>query len=67
MKGGSAIKLRFGDAGTRFTNDLDTVQGRNLEKFIEDLSAELSKGWNGFTGRVVTKRPAKPEGILPSM
>ncbi|MCL2606059.1 MAG: nucleotidyl transferase AbiEii/AbiGii toxin family protein, partial [Coriobacteriia bacterium] len=56
---------RFGDVDTRFSDDLDTVQGKNLDSFIEALKAELSKGWNGFTGHVVSKPPAKPEGILP--
>ncbi|MCL2438850.1 MAG: nucleotidyl transferase AbiEii/AbiGii toxin family protein [Coriobacteriia bacterium] len=65
VKGGSAIKLRFGDVGTRFSDDLDTVQGKNLEAFIEALESELHKGWNGFVGRIVARPPAKPEGIHP--
>jgi len=63
VKGGSAIKLRFGDVETRFSDDLDTVQGKNLQTFIRLLEIELTKGWNGFTGHIISKPPAKPEGI----
>ena len=63
VKGGSAIKFRFGNEGTRFSDDLDTVQGKDLAMFINALELELSKGWNGFTGHVVTRAPAKPKGV----
>jgi len=65
VKGGSAIKFRFGDTNTRFSDDLDTVYNKDLEGFISSLEDELTKGWNGFTGRVVPKPPAKPKNIPP--
>ena len=36
---------------------------KTLESFINELEEALSTGWNGFTGRVVHKEPAKPKGI----
>lgn len=30
VKGGSALKLRFGDEGTRFSEDLDTVRASDM-------------------------------------
>ena len=41
VKGGSALKLRYGDKTTRFTRDLDTARSENLEAFLEQLDASL--------------------------
>jgi len=63
VKGGSALKLRYGDNTTRFTRDLDTARAEELEVFLEQLDTALKGGWHGFTGRIVRKEPAKPIGI----
>jgi hypothetical protein len=63
VKGGTAIKLRLGDASTRFTSDLDVVRTSTLDEFIGRLDKSLSEGWGGFTGRVIAKMPAEPKGI----
>ena len=63
IKGGSALKLRYGDKITRFNRDLDTARADELDVYLEQLYAALGDGWNGFTGRVVRKEPAKPQGI----
>jgi hypothetical protein len=63
VKGGSALKFRFGSLTTRFTKDVDTARAEDLDKYLEDLSEALRQGWNGFTGRVVQKRPARPTGV----
>jgi len=63
VKGGSALKLRYGDNATRFTRDLDTARNVALEDFISDLQDSLEKGWNNFSGRVARREPAKPEGV----
>ena len=63
VKGGSALKLRYGDKTTRFTRDLDAARADELNIYIEQLDSALNNGWNGFTGRVVRKEPAKPKGI----
>lgn len=63
VKGGSAIKMRFGNVATRFTTDLDTATATNPDIYAEQLAAALVKGWEGFTGRIVPRDPAHPQGI----
>jgi hypothetical protein len=63
VKGGSALKLRYGDETTRFSRDFDAARAEELEVFLEQLDIALADGWNGFTGRVIRKEPAKPRGV----
>lgn len=65
VKGGSAMKIRFGFAATRVSSDLDMARARGIEAFISDLESSLAFGWNGFTGHVVRLRPAKPKNVPP--
>ncbi|MBQ9000756.1 MAG: nucleotidyl transferase AbiEii/AbiGii toxin family protein, partial [Eggerthellaceae bacterium] len=66
IKGGGALKFRYGDAATRFTRDLDAARASDLESFIAELSESLEEGWEGFTGTVVPRPPAHPEGVPDS-
>lgn len=63
VKGGSALKMRFGDAATRFTTDLDTATATATETYISELAESLAAGWEGFTGRIVPREPSQPEGV----
>ena len=63
VKGGSSLKLRYGDIGTRFTTDLDAARAEELDAYIAQLEVALENGWNGFSGRVVAKEPAKPKNV----
>jgi len=63
VKGGSSLKLRFGDAPTRATDDLDAARASDLAGFVSDLSDSLSRGWEGFSGRLVAAEPARPRGV----
>lgn len=63
VKGGSAIKMRFGNVATRFTTDLDTATATDPDAYAERLNAALSEGWEGFTGRVVARDPARPKDV----
>jgi predicted nucleotidyltransferase component of viral defense system len=63
VKGGSALKLRYGNHATRFTRDLDTARAEELSEFLDKLDAALKVGWYGFTGRIVRKEPAKPKNV----
>lgn len=65
VKGGSALRLRYGSAATRFTRDLDAARSVPLEEFARDLDGRLRAGWEGFTGRLVPREPAHPAGIEP--
>ena len=48
VKGGSSLKLRYGDKTTRVTKDLDTAWSMDLDSFLKDIRAKLKLGWNGF-------------------
>lgn len=63
VKGGTAIKFRFGNDATRFTSDFDTVYKSSLDEFISKYRANLVIGWNGFTGHIVSKDPARPKDV----
>lgn len=65
VKGGSALKLRFGDSKTRYTTDLDTARAADVDGYIDGLEDALAAGWYGFTGRVIQRPPAKPKDVLP--
>ena len=63
VKGGSSLKLRYGDKATRVTKDLDTAWSMDLDSFLKDIGAKLKLGWHGFTGEVVVLKQASPKGI----
>lgn len=63
VKGGSALKMRFGEENTRFTTDLDTATATDPAAYAAQLDSRLRSGWEGFSGRVVEKDPASPDGI----
>lgn len=63
VKGGSSLKLRFGDGVTRFSKDLDAARVSDIEDYAERLEDSLLTGWNGFTGRLVRGRQANPKGV----
>ena len=65
VKGGSAMKIRFGFAATRVSSDLDTARAKDIEAFINELESALIDGWNGFTGHIVPLPPAKPKNVPP--
>lgn len=63
VKGGTALKMRFGRETTRYSQDLDTARACELDKYLERLASSLSYGWAGFTGRLVPRTPAAPQGV----
>ena len=63
VKGGSAIRMRLGATASRFTTDLDTATATNQKSYIERLAAALESGWEGFTGRIIPREPAHPDGV----
>lgn len=42
VKGGSAMKIRFGFAATRVSSDLDTARAKDIEAFATSSKARLS-------------------------
>ena len=63
VKGGSSLKLRFGEGAARFSRDLDTIRTSEIDSYAEALENALVEGWNGFTGRLVRRRQASPKGV----
>jgi hypothetical protein len=63
VKGGTAMKIRLGQNGSRFTPDLDTARRESPTEFIEAFEDALASGWHGFTGRVIARPAAKPPGV----
>ena len=62
VKGGTALKLRYGEKATRATKDLDTAWSVDLDSFLKDIGTKLKEGWNGFTGEVTVLKQATPKG-----
>jgi len=65
VKGGTAMKLRVGEAASRFTPDVDTSRAANvtLDDYLEELSDRLAVGWAGFTGTVEELDTPQPQGV----
>lgn len=65
VKGGTAMKLRVGEAGSRFTPDLDAARAGfvSLDDYLDELGDKLADGWGGFTGTVSELAAPEPEGV----
>lgn len=65
VKGGASIRLRTNEHDARLTRDLDFSPrpGVATENFEDELADNLERGWHHVTGRLVTKRKARPEGV----
>lgn len=62
VKGGSVLKLRYGQSSTRFSMDLDTARATDLAEYVQRLEDALVAGWEGFTGTLAPRKPATPRG-----
>ena len=67
VKGGTAMKIRAGEAGSRYTPDFDASRSRNVtvDDYIEQLRDRLERGWNGFTGTVRVLEPHQADDVPP--
>jgi hypothetical protein len=67
IKGGMAIKLRVGEAASRFTRDLDATRPAavSLDDYVDALADRLAEGWAGFTGVVRPVERPNPMGVPP--
>jgi hypothetical protein len=63
VKGGTAMKLRMGESGSRFTPDLDTARRESQAEFIEAFEDSLAAGWHGFTGRLIARAAPTPARV----
>jgi hypothetical protein len=67
VKGGTAMKIRVGEAGSRYTPDFDASRSPNVtvEDYVEQLRDRLERGWSGFTGTVRVLEPRQVEDVPP--
>ena len=65
VKGGIAMKIRVGEAGSRYTPDFDASRSRNVsvDDYIEQLRDCLDRGWSGFTGTVRVLEPRQVDDV----
>lgn len=63
LKGGSALRFRFGDGYTRNTFDFDATRRGGLDEFLASLKSSLEEGWHGFSGRIEMLPQATPAGV----
>ena len=64
VKGGTGLKLRFGDRVTRETPDLDTAFRGDRDEFVDELNERLAAGWGDFFGRAVAGEQRAPGDLL---
>lgn len=64
VKGGTGLKLRFGDTVTRDTPDLDAAFRGDRTAFMVELQANLLAGWGDFSGTVTPGEQRAPEELL---
>lgn len=63
VKGGSSLKIRFGNVATRATTDFDAARSVGEYEFEEGFAESLATGWEGFTGRLVELPKAHPKDV----
>lgn len=63
VKGGSALELRLGLAGSRTSKDLDAVVRGSLESFIRQAETVVRQPLAGFTGKLKDIREVPVPGM----
>jgi hypothetical protein len=65
VKGGTAMKIRGGETGSRYTPDFDASRSRNVtvDDYVEQLRDRLERGWSGFTGTVRVLEPRQVNDV----
>ena len=63
VKGGTSIRIRLGNAHTRFSQDVDVSTADDYGIFLDQLDDKLKEGWGGFEGTIQTRPQASPDGI----
>ncbi len=68
MKGGTALKVRVGEEGSRFSRDLDAARkaGTDLDSYLGVFDENLRTGWEGFTGTIRDGRAVKAPPTVPA-
>lgn len=64
-RGGTSMKLRYGNSTTRFTMDFDVARRIALDDFVSTMSKRLEEGWGPFAGRLVEAGKNHPKAVPP--
>ena len=66
IKGGTAMRARYGLQRSRASLDFDVVRHADLNTFLSDFQTALAQGWFGFQGAVQPSRTvSRPRGVPP--
>lgn len=59
------MNARVGEAGSRFTTDLDAARAieLTLDEYVDQLEQSLVQGWGGFTGTLSRLEPRAPDDV----
>lgn len=65
VKGGTALKLRVGEAGSRLTPDFDAARANSvtLDDYLNDLGDKLAEGWAGQLSADARAKRARAEDL----
>ena len=64
VKGGTAMRIRLGYAGSRFSSDFDIAKARGVQDFEQRFDLALRNGWAGFTGELrASRNVSNPLGV----
>jgi hypothetical protein len=64
IKGGTAMRLRYGTTKSRFSRDFDVARAADLDTFLSAFTDAAARGWGGFIGSVqMSRSKAQPEGV----
>lgn len=64
LRGGTSLKIRYGDHQTRGSKDLDVALATDRDEFVVQFKDNLSLGWNGFTGVLkLSRKISNPENV----
>ena len=63
MRGGGALKFRYGGATTRYTMDFDAARSVDEDEFVARFNKRMRNGWSGFSGRLVKMPKAHPRNV----
>ncbi len=63
IKGGTAIQMRIGLSGSRFSKDLDAVFRGEVDGIVTAAGAALAADWHGFTAKTARPKPINVPGM----
>jgi hypothetical protein len=63
VKGGTGLKMRFGETASRYTPDFDAALAGDVDEFEDALAEALERGWAGFRGSLARGAKRAPEDV----